>query len=78
MVNLSGVKPSTSISKWHPATTLNVTWQVTPRALDKAIAFSVFRSDVAHRFVPDGKATMASGEVSVVLRPGELVTLVGQ
>ena len=76
MVNLSGVKPNTSISKWYPATTLNVTWHVTGLAADEAVSFSIFRSDVARRFVSDGKATMTKGGLSLILRPGELVTLV--
>jgi hypothetical protein len=78
MVNLSGVKPNTPISAWHPATTLDVTWQATPLAAEEAIVFSIFRSDVAKRFVPDGDAKMAKGKLALKLRPGELITLIGK
>ena len=78
MINLSGVKPNTSISQWHPATTLKVTWQATPLADDEAIVFNIFRSDVARRFVSDGKATMVKGNLTLVLQPNELVTLIGK
>jgi hypothetical protein len=78
MINLSGVEPNTSISKWHAATALNVTWQATPLAGDEAIVFNVFRSDVTRRFVSDGKVTMTKGHLTLPLQPGELVTLIGR
>ncbi len=78
MINLSGVKPNTSISQWYPATALNVTWQTTPLAGDEAVIFNIFCSDVTRRFVSAGKATMTKGNLTLVLQPGELVTLIGK
>jgi hypothetical protein len=78
MINLSGVKPNTSVSQWYPATTLKVTWQATPLAGDEAITFNIFRSDVVRRFESAGEATMTKGNLTLVLQPGELVTLVGK
>jgi hypothetical protein len=75
MVNLSGVRPNTPISKWHSATTLHVTWQATPLAGDRAVALKIFRSDATQRFVAAGQATMTNGKLSLVLKPCELVTL---
>ncbi len=78
MINLSGVKPDTSISKWHPATALKVTWQATPLAGEEAVIFNIFRSDVTRRFVSDSTTTMTKGNLTLVLQPGELVTLIGK
>ena len=78
VVNLSGVKPDTSISKWQAATTLKVTWQATPLAGEEAVIFNIFRSDVTRRFVSDSKVTMTKGNLTLVLQPGELVTLMGK
>jgi hypothetical protein len=75
LVNLSGVGPDTAICQWHPATALPVTWQVTPLAGQGAVTWNVFRSDAAQRFVPAGQVTMTNGELSLVLPPGELLTL---
>ena len=76
MVSLCGVGPDTNISKWHPATALDVTWEVAPLAGKGIIAFNVFRSNDTERFVPAGEATMTDGKLTLSLRPGELVTLV--
>ncbi|MFI5380157.1 MAG: hypothetical protein ACHRHE_12735 [Tepidisphaerales bacterium] len=78
MVSLCGVGPDTRISKWHPATTLNVTWEVAPLAGKGTIAFNVFRSNLTQRFVPAGSATMTDGKLTLPLQPGELVTLIAQ
>ena len=77
-INLSGVKPNTSISQWHPATALKVTWRATPLAGDETTTFNIFRSDVTRRFVSVGEATMTKGSLTLVLQPGELVTLIGK
>jgi hypothetical protein len=78
MVSLDGVGPDTHISQWQPATTLNVTWQVAPLASEGTIAFHVFRSTVAQRFVPAGSATLTGGKLTLSLQPRELVTLIAR
>ena len=78
LVNLSGVKPTTAISKWHPATTIKVTWQVAPLADVGAVTFKIYRSDVTQRFVSAGEATMTKGTLTFVSQPGEQITFLSR
>lgn len=75
MVNLTSVRPDTSISTWHPATLLKVRWEVPPLAGEAAVTLNIYRSDAARRFVSDGHAVMSHGTLTLDLRPSELVTL---
>ena len=59
-----------------PRTVLKVTWQATPLAGDEAVTFSIYRSHETRRFVSGGKVTMTKGNLTLVLQPGELVTLI--
>ena len=49
-----------------------------PLAGEEAKSFTIFRSNVTRRFVSDGKLTMTKGTLTLVLQPGELVTLIGK
>ena len=76
MVNLTGVRPDTSISKWHPATLLKVKWEAAPLAGEATVVLKIYRSDTKRRFAMDGHAAMTHGTLNLDLRPGELVTLI--
>jgi len=75
LVNLSGITPNTAISQWHPGTTLNVTWLVEPLTGNDTIQFNRFRSDAIRHFAADGQSTMVKGRLTLVLKPGEQITL---
>ena len=76
MVNLTGVKPDTSISTWHPSTLLEVRWEVPSLAGEAAVTLNIYRSDAARRFTSDGHMVMTNGTIILDLRPSELVTLI--
>ncbi len=76
MVNLTGVRPDTAISKWHPATSLQVKWDVAGLAGEPTVSLSIYRSDAERRFASDGNAIMHGGTLTLDLRPGELITLI--
>lgn len=76
MVNLTDVRPDTSIGKWHPATRLKVRWEASPLGREGDTKLNVYRSDAARRFAPDGQAAVTDGTLTLDLRPSELVTLI--
>ncbi len=76
MVNLTGVRPDTPISTWHPATLLKVRWEVPTLAGKAAVTLNSYRSDAVRCFAPAGHAVMTKGTLTLDLRPRELVTLI--
>ena len=78
MVNLTGITPDTDISQWHPASSLSVTWDCPPLAARARVTWNIFRSDSNHRFVSAGQTIMKNGKLTLMLRPGELLTLSSQ
>ncbi len=77
VVNLTGVRPNSSISQWHPASPLRVVWKIPPLKNTVGQEFRVFRSDATHRFVPTGRVRLNNGAITLSLKPGELITLSG-
>ena len=76
MVNLTGVRPDTAISTWHPATSLQVKWEVAGLAGEPTVTLGIHRSAAAQRFPSDSHAIMHGGTLTLDLRPGELITLI--
>ena len=74
-VNLTGVQPNTSISQWHPASALRVVWKIPRLKNVRSMPCHVFRSDATHRFVPAGRVTLMHGATTLLLHPGELITI---